>query len=331
MINNDHSMNIKQIGGELVKARRLLLAAHSDPDGDALGAMLGLYHLLSSPECQIKMFRDGQLPVDYSFLDDSEKVADDLPEPEWPDAVVLLDCHEPNRAGTRFTDWIKPEHKVIVIDHHIGQVNTSYLVYKEPAASATAELVAILARQMRWPINIKAANSLFAGIAADTGYFSQGNTTGCVLNIAAWLVDNGAVPAQIAAAAKSRSLNRLRLQAEILNATQAVLGGRLLLLQATQQQLSCYQCSRADLDGLVEQLILVRGGMIGVLLKEFAEGTVKVSMRSQQHIDISGLAASFGGGGHKNAAGFKLAGSIDYVRAKLVQKIDSLLEHINGR
>ncbi|MDR1397302.1 MAG: bifunctional oligoribonuclease/PAP phosphatase NrnA [Desulfarculales bacterium] len=331
MINTEHHANIKQIGNELMSARHLLLAAHSDPDGDALGSMLGLYHLLSSLGCQIKMFREGQLPVDYSFLDGAEQVMNELPAAEWPDAVVLLDCHDPGRAGKILNDWIQPEHKIIVIDHHIGTVNSSYLICKEPTASATAELVTMLAEQMRWPINIMAANALFAGIVADTGYFSQSNTTGRVLRLAGWLVDNGATPAPIAAAAKSRALNRLRLHAEILNATRAMLGERLLLLQATRQQLSHYQCGNADLEGLVEQLMLVRGVMIGVLLKEITADTIKVSMRSKPHIDISELAMSFEGGGHKNAAGFKLAGSLDYVRDRLVQKIVLLLEHTNGR
>jgi phosphoesterase RecJ-like protein len=166
-------------------------------------------------------------------------------------------------------------------------------------------------------------------MAADSGYFSQGNTSARLVQLAGWQVDNGAVPADIALACNLRTLPRMRLQASLMSQVEALFGGRVLLVQVSQQQLSDFNCTSTDLEGLVDQFTFVQGELISVLLRQMENNMVKVSMRSKKNIDISKLAINFDGGGHKNAAGFKMAGSFDFVRSQLLPQISSLIEEVH--
>ena len=309
---------------------KIMLAAHSDPDGDALGAMLGLYHLLKPFGGQICMYRDGALPVDYTFLPGAGKVSEELPEADWPEIVVLLDCHAPYRAGNRLGDWLAGNVQVVVLDHHLGEADTGFMVCKNPAYSATSELIALMARDVKWDICQNAAQCLFAGMVADTGHFTQGNTTAQVLELASWLVSRGAQPDEIALRSSSRSLNRIQLHAHALSKIQPLFSGRMLVTQVSMQDLQDFNCGLADLEGLVEILFHIQDEEIGLVLKQVAENMIKASIRSKKHIDVSALAMEFGGGGHKNAAGFKMAGSLDEVQARFVEKAARLLEQTSG-
>ncbi len=322
------NITIEQAASVLAGAKRALIAGHSDPDGDALGSMLGLAYLLQVQGCEVWLYREGALPVDYDFLPGAEQVKEELPGSAWPDLLVLLDCHQVGRAGGKLAAWFPEGLKVLVLDHHLGEVAAEFMSAKDPGYSATAELIALMARQANWLVSMDAAKCLYAAIMSDTGNFTQGNTTALVLDTAGWLVSKGANPEELSLLSHSTNLNRLRLHAMALMRSKSFADGRVFLAHVSLQDLHDYGCVIADLEGLVEPLRFIKGGLIAAILKQIDDNQVKVSIRSKRHVDVSKLAMHFGGGGHKNAAGFRTTGTLDSVEKEFLQQVLVVLEEL---
>ena len=250
----------------------------------------------------------------------------DLPAQDWPDLLILLDCHQVHRAGQVLDKWLPADLKVLVLDHHLGEAPEEYLVLKDPVYSATAELIVLLLQKAARAVSFDAAQCLYAALMSDTGNFTQGNTTARVLKLAGWLVENGANPEELNMCSNSVTLNRLRLHSLALMHARSFADGRIFLASVSKKQMDDYNCTLADLEGMVEPLRFIEGGLIVAILKETAPGQIKVSIRSKRHVDVSLLAMEFNGGGHKNAAGFKAQGSLEQVEEAFVQKAVNLLE-----
>lgn len=323
-------ISLEQAIHVLGQSSRVVVAGHSDPDGDALGSMLGLHHMLANLGKQTWLYREGLLPVDYAFLPGADRVGGHLPAADWADLLVLLDCHQVERAGQKLADWLPDNIKVLVLDHHLGEVDERYLVHKDPAYSATAELITLMLYQSNWHVSLEVVMCLYAGIIADTGNFTLGNTTARVLNSAGWLVEKGARPEDLSLRTNSTRLNRLQLHGLAMLRTQGFHGDKIFVTRVGLRDLADFNCTMADLEGMLEPLRFIAEGLIVALLKELANNQVKVSIRSRRHVDVSGLARSFGGGGHKNAAGFKVNGTLDSVQAKFLQRAAQLVEKIGG-
>ncbi|MBI4798541.1 MAG: DHH family phosphoesterase [Desulfarculus sp.] len=274
----------------LAPARRVLVLAHRDPDGDAIGSVLGLMHLLKSAGKQVFAHRAGQVAEEYAFLPGLELVREDLPQAEDVDLAVLLDCHEPERAQPRWVD---------------------------PGMAATSQMVVLLAQSMGLLLGKPAATCLFVGLQTDTGRFSYSNTTPSALCVAADLVAAGADTWAITQEVYSTSLARLRLFARVTDGLELLAGGRLALAQAKASDLVELGCPPSDLDRIVEEYRAIRGVEVAALLKEIDQHSVKASLRSRGRVDVGALAIGLGGGGHHNAAGAKLEGSLDGAAARL--------------
>ncbi|MFZ5587202.1 MAG: DHH family phosphoesterase [Thermodesulfobacteriota bacterium] len=309
----------------LAPAGKLLLLAHRDPDGDALGSVLGLAHLLRAAGRQVFAHRAGDLPAEYAGLPGLELLREDLPAADWPDLAVLLDCHEPQRAGKLAEPYLRAQKAVAVIDHHLGRPDFGQAVWVEPAFAATSQMVAQLAAQMGLPLIPPAAACLFVGLVTDTGRFCYSNTSPAVLRTAADLVAAGADPWTLSQQVYSTSTERLRLFGRVVEGMELRAGGRLALAKARQQDLDELGCPSSDLDRIVEELRAIRGVEVAVLLKELDDGSVKASLRSRGAVDVGQLAIGLGGGGHKNAAGARMAAGLDQAAATLSELLEPRL------
>lgn len=301
----------------LAPARRVLVLAHRDPDGDAIGSVLGLMHLLKGAGKQVFAHRAGQVAEEYAFLPGLEMVREDLPQAEDVDLAVLLDCHEPERAGRLAESLLKALPRVAVIDHHMGAAQFGQPRWVDPAKAATAQMIALLAQEMGLAMGKEAATCLFVGLQTDTGRFSYSNTTPSALCVAADLVAAGADTWAITQEVYSTSLARLRLFARVTDGLELLAGGRLALATAKARDLEELGCPPSDLDRIVEEFRAIRGVEVAALLKEIDQGNVKASLRSRGRVDVGALALKLGGGGHHNAAGAKLEGTLQEATARL--------------
>lgn len=320
--------------GDLAKAigqaRRVLVLAHRDPDGDALGSALGLKHLLEGVGKTVYVHRDGALPEEYAFLPGLEATSSELPAASEIDLAVLLDCHEPARAGQKAQALLESLPRVAVIDHHMGQVSFGQPRWVDPDMAATAQMVTLLAQGMGLPLSPQAATCLFVGLQTDTGRFCYSNTGPAALRVAADLVEAGARPWDITQEVYSSSRARLVLFGRVLASLKVLAGGRLALALARQADLEELGCPSSDLDRMVEELRAIRGVEVAALLKELADGTAKASLRSRGKVDVGALALELGGGGHHNASGARLALPLEQAAGFLAQRLENLLAQLPG-
>ncbi|CAO0820116.1 bifunctional oligoribonuclease and PAP phosphatase NrnA [Desulfarculales bacterium] len=316
---------IARLAEVMAQAGRVLVLAHRDPDGDALGSALGLMHLLKTQGKQVFVHRAGSVAEEYGFLPGLALASQELPPAEAIDLAVLLDCHKPARAGQLAEPLLKVLPRVAVIDHHLSAAAFGDPRWVDPAKAATAQMVTLLAQQAGWPLSKDAATCLFLGLQTDTGRFCYSNTTSQALSVAADLVTAGADPWGVTQQVYSSSLGRLRLLGQVVQSLRLLAGGRLALALAKASDLDDLDCPPSDLDRIVEELRAIRGVEVAVLLKEIDQNSVKVSLRSRGWVDVGALALSLGGGGHHNAAGTKIDGSLEQAAAQISGLVEAQL------
>lgn len=313
----------------LAGASRVLVAAHLLPDGDALGSSLGLMHLLTAQGKQVRVFSAGPVPEEYLFLPGMEQVSDVLPGAGDLDLAVVLDCHQPERTGQVSGPFLAKLPRVAVIDHHQGAVDFGQAAWVDPSFAATSEMIALLAQEQGWPITPQAATCLFVGVQTDTGSFRYGNTTPRVLRAAADLAQAGADVWAISQEVYATHPKRLRLLGRIMDNLELSQGGRLALSQITLADLERLDAGPADLEQAVETLRLIPGVEVSALFRQTPKGAIKVSMRSRGKVDVSRVAISLGGGGHKSAAGVTMEGNMEGVRRDIAARLRQGLEALS--
>lgn len=317
---------MKDVIAMLEDAARVLVLAHRDPDGDALGATLGLGHLLAARGQECWLYSAGPVPPEYGFLPGRERLRDQLPPRQWPQAAVLLDCHQPERAGAEAGRFLARLEQVAVVDHHQGQTDFGRAVWVDPSCAATSQMLAELARAAGWPLTAEAATCLFVGLQTDTGSFRYSNATPQAFRVAAELVEAGADPWAISQEVYATRPRRLRLLGRVLEDTELMAGGRLALAAVSLAQLQALGCDSRDLEDAVETLRGIPGVEVAALLRELPGGGVKASLRSRGRVDVAAVALALGGGGHKSAAGMRLDMDLTTARRHLAERLRQALD-----
>ncbi len=310
----------------LDQAQRLLVLSHRDPDGDALGASLGLMHLLGRRGKQVSVYSAGPIPEEYQFLPGLERVSGELPPAGELDLAVLLDCHQPRRTGEAAGEFLEDFQRAVVVDHHQGEADYGLAAWVEPAYAATSQMLEELADRAGWELDAKAATCLFAGVMTDTGSFRYGNASAEVFRCAARLVEAGASPWQISQQVYATRPRRLALLGRILERLEYHAGGRLVVGKVSLADLEAVGGDSRDLEDAVEALRGIPGVEVAVLLRQRPEGGVKASLRSRGEFDVARLALEEGGGGHKNAAGFMSREELEPLARRLVRRLAAELE-----
>ncbi|MDE2507260.1 MAG: DHH family phosphoesterase [Planctomycetota bacterium] len=317
----------------LEKHERFLVTTHVRPDGDALGSEVGMAGLLRAKGKDVRVVNSSRTPPRYDFLDEdgalfrhfgSDVQASDLADRE---VLVILDLSAWSQLGD-MVDFVRsfPGPRV-VIDHHVSQDDLGATFLKDVTAEATGTLVARAARALHVPITPSMANGLLTAIAMDTGWFRHPNTRPSTLREVADLVESGAEIHLIYQRIFERNtLGRLRLMGEMLAGLRTALEGRVSYATITREDLSRNGAIPQDTEDLVDYTVSVEGVEVGLLFIEQARGGVKVSLRSRNGLDVARVAAVFGGGGHKAAAGATLTEPLESAVAAVVAAVQQALE-----
>ncbi|MDD5308372.1 MAG: 30S ribosome-binding factor RbfA, partial [Deltaproteobacteria bacterium] len=296
------------VAGAVNEAGNILVATHRNPDGDAIGSLLGMgamLGLLGKRHCEY--CPDG-VPHVLKWLPGAADVTPSLAPEARFDVTILVDTADENMLPDGFPG---PERRgiLIAIDHHKQHGKLGDLVLRGEAA-AVGEMLFELAREVGWPVDARVAECLYASIVSDTGSFRYSNTSPRTHRAAADLIAQGARPWRVATALyESYPLARQRLLSEVLRTLSLWSGGRYADMFVTPDTLASCGAVKADLDGVVNMGRAVEGVEISVLLRLEPNGDVKASFRSKGRIDVSEIAARFGGGGHRNAAACTLKGT----------------------
>jgi phosphoesterase RecJ-like protein len=300
---------IERVAEELRDRQRFLLTAHEGPDGDALGSLLGMHHLLTQLGKDSVMFmaaKEFPLPVEYRFLP-LEEVFHEAPADMADRTVVFLDCGNIDRMPVEFLS--EGDNFRINIDHHHDNTLFGDLNLVDTAASCTAEIVYELAILLGVEVTPEIAAALYVGLITDTGKFMYENTNAHTHRIAAELIDAGvAVDETYRRLYEHVPVEKLRLLSRALDSIQRLCGERLVITYITAADYEATGAGEEMTEGIIDHLRSVEGSRVAALIRDQGDrgrAARKVSLRSSGgEIDVSAMARAHGGGGHKRAAGF---------------------------
>lgn len=298
------------------------MLGHVHPDADVLGTLLALALALEERGWKIACGGPHPAPESLAFLPGIERYAR-LESVAGPlDLVVLTDCPNPARTEGLLEQARAAGASVVNIDHHHDNRRYGDVNWIDPGAAATGEMVYQLLQALGARITPAIATNLFTAIHMDTGSFRYSNVTPGTFRIAAELVAAGANPAFVAGRLyEQRSAQALRWLAESLARIAVSDDGRVAWLALPAGVVPEAFVEAEDLVNYPRSVVSVR---VACLLREL-DGRVKVSLRAKGDIDVSRIAATFGGGGHPNAAGFTLAGPLERATQHVLAAVDAAL------
>lgn len=320
-----------QVPGELVEllARprgKTLVLGTVQPDGDLLGSQIGLGLALANAGAPVTLAGPHPVPEALRFLPGATLVERWETAPGVFDLVILNDCPDPSRTGGLLEGARGPATTVVNIDHHPDNKRYGNLNWIEPEASATGEMVWDLIRAVGFKVTPEIATNLFTAIHTDTGSFRYSNTTARALRIAADLVAQGARPALVAGALyEGRRVEDLRRLGTLLARVEVSPDGQVAWLELPQGSVPE---AFVEAEDLVTYPRSIASSKVALLLREVGPGRVKVSLRAKGGVNVGKIAAAFGGGGHANAAGCTVAGSLGEVREALLRAVADQLQRL---
>jgi len=302
-----------EIQGLIAGAQRIRVVSHVRPDGDAIGSLLGLGLALAQAGKQVEMVLSDGLPASFRHLPGADRVRTTGQDPY--ELLAAVDCAERKRAGAALPEDITPD---LNIDHHATNDRFARLNLVETDAVATA---AILAERMpRWGLAVSAqvAAALLTGLVTDTIGFRTPNVTPATRRLAADLMEAGAdLPELYQRALVRRSFPAARYWGAGLSSLRQEGGLVWASLRMDDRRAAGY--SGNDDADLINVLSTVDGACVALIFVEQPSGRIKVSWRAVPGVDISSVAAAFGGGGHPAAAGAEVEGALDEVIERVLQ------------
>lgn len=318
-----------EIAAALQGAGSILVSVHKNPDGDALGSQLALTLALEKLGKTVTAQNIDPVPEIYRFLPQSGRIRTGSVVTGRYDAVVVLDA-EPSRTGL-FNSGA-PAGLLINIDHHVTNPLPWPLTWLVPDAAATGEMIYDLLRSMNVPLDRDIALCLYTSIFTDTGSFRYSNTTAKSMRIAASLIDAGADPWLVTENVyESFAYRRLKLLGLVLSNIERSDDGRSAWVVVTEELFRQNEATAEDTDNFINFVRSAKGVEVAILFRQTAGNQFKISLRSKGRVDLSGLAQALGGGGHKNAAGATVNGTLDEVKKKVINDVEKIIQEQLGR
>lgn len=301
------------------------LGGHVRPDGDCVGACLGLYMYLKDqyPDIEADVYLE-KIPEAYGIISCTDEVKHEIPEDKVYDLFICLDCGDTDRLGFSGPLFQKAK-ETACIDHHVSNDAFADVNYIVPDASSTSELVYTLLDREK--ITKPQAEALYMGIAHDTGIFQYSCTSPETMEIAADLMRKGINGNEII---EKTYYEKTYVQTQILGRALMesilILDKRCIISFVRKKEMEFFQAQPSDLEGIVSQLKQTKGIEVAMFLHELEPRKFKVSLRSKDKVDVSRIAKYFGGGGHVRAAGVTMSGSvhdvINNITGQIVLQLD---------
>ncbi len=328
----ESTTSLKELAERILAANTIVCTSHEKPDGDAVGSVLGLVRALSETKDMHAWLLGSVPPAMEAMTGDTTWThignAKKIPDLE-PDLVIVLDTGAWSQLEI-LEEWLRARaDRVIGLDHHASGDDVAPQRVVDASAAACTMLVLQLIDCLRIELDIPVAESLFGGLATDTGWFRQANADAAAFAAAARLlacgVDKDGLYRMIEETARPE---RLALHARALATVQWVHEGEVAIMRLTRADFAETGGRRSEVVGLVNAPLVVQGAEMSVLLVEESEGSVKASMRSKPprvpggpFVDVRAVAMQLGGGGHMHAAGARLSGDLDAAAEAIVQAL----------
>jgi bifunctional oligoribonuclease and PAP phosphatase NrnA len=303
----------------IADAPTVALACHVNPDGDALGSMLGLFHVLRAAGRDVVASFPHPFVVGphYRELPGLELLSDPEGFPREPDVMVTFDCGSLGRLGD-LEPAAKAARELIVLDHHVSNTRYGSINVIDPAAAASGVIVRDLVRELGLSLTRDAAVALYAALVCDTGRFQYDTTTPEVFELARELVSFDVPVSRLSRQLfEEHTFAYLKLLGDALAAAELDVERRFVWTAVTQDMLDRHGVTLEEVEGLIDIVRRASEAEVTCVVKEEADGTLRVSLRSLGDVDVRLIAAEHGGGGHRFAAGFESTLDIPDVVARI--------------
>jgi len=311
---------------QLEASHTILLASHIHPDGDAIGCLIALGAALESRGKKVTLFNEHRVPPAYRFLAGSETVVNDIPDISRYDLAVVLDCSKTERLG-RIAGRLDGL-PLINIDHHCSNEYFGGVQLVECDASATAEIIYRLLRELDCTVTEEIAYGIYTGIVTDTASFSFSNTTPASLKICGEMIEAGVDPTLVYHHVYiTYSPERIRFMQMVLDTFVTSADNKISFMMATQEMIRKSGMKPDNVGRIVNYAKHIENVQVSALALEEddhdgrppeAPSSFHISLRSDGAIDVAKIALGFGGGGHHRAAGFNITGTLQEVRETIL-------------
>jgi phosphoesterase RecJ-like protein len=325
---NERDAKFAEIGRALREHSKFAVLSHVRPDGDALGSTLALALSLKELGKEVRAWNEEGMLEKYNFLARAELLTQPPSAPEDFDVAIALDTAVQNRLGTTATAAVGSAKLWINIDHHPSNPRYGDLVYIDPTAPATGQILFEFLTNQKFPVTPAIAENLYAAISTDTGSFQYPNTTVRTFEIAGELVRCGVDVGRISQLLyENFPRRRIELLRELLGTMRFACDGKLAWFSLSQAAALALGVIPEDNEGLIDHLRATRGVIVAIFFEELPDGKVRVSMRSKNEaVDVCAICTQFGGGGHVLAAGARVRGTLPEVEKKIMEQACAAIE-----
>ena len=298
------------------QAQSILIVTHISPDGDAIGSALGLANALRQMGKKVTVADDDGVPDFLKFLPHADKVVERLYQKSW-DVMISTDSSDEERTGVAGAYGREHSKLVINLDHHITNTYFGDIHLVVPTAVSATEIVFDWWQHIGIEWNVDIAMPLLTGLVTDTLGFRINTVTARTLEVAQALMNYGAsLKEAMARTLESKSWKEVALWKRVLPT--AVLHGQIAAAVVTPADVAAAGLSEMGDAGLVSFLRSVNEAVISVVFKQQSENEIIISLRSKPGYDVASVAFALGGGGHTQASGATVYGTLDEVRAKVM-------------
>ncbi|HNW30200.1 MAG TPA: bifunctional oligoribonuclease/PAP phosphatase NrnA [Spirochaetota bacterium] len=314
----------------LSKYDKFVISTHESPDWDGLGAEIAMFELLKNLGKKPLIINSDPTPDSFQFLDlehDINVMNGDftLPDDITEYAQLVLDTNDYDNIGSAYHVLKDKVRAYFIVDHHEGDAERIGSNIVKAEASSACEIMYHIIMHYGKPISLRAAQALFAGIVFDTGSFVYPKTSPETFRIAAHLEELGVVPFVIHEQIyEQNALTSFELRGQILSTMEVLHGGRMIAMKLTPEMLKASGATFTEGEPAINMPLTVKGVVASLLVKQDIDGPVKVSMRTKGELDVAKIAMENGGGGHRNAAGYKSKLSLDETYKMAIKRMDSL-------
>jgi phosphoesterase RecJ-like protein len=323
---------MEKIIAQIKKSSHLLITSHAEPDGDAVGSLIGLGLAIGKLNIKTTLYNESPIPAVYRFLPSVERIVRHIKKVNTYDTAIVLDCGDIERIG-EVSPAVARIPFIINIDHHVSNTAFGNAQLIDEDACSTAEIVYRLIKALAVPMDKDIGTCLYTGILTDTGSFRFSNTNLAAFSISKEMAALGMEPYDVAQHVfGTYSLGRIKLLNLALNSIEISDNGKLSMMTVTRRMLADTQTQPEDVDGLINYARRIKDVKVAALIHELPNGSAgkmgksnyHVSLRSDGTVDVADIAGSFGGGGHISAAGFQIESTLSNLKTEIVTLAEKL-------
>ena len=315
--------HLRHIVDAIHERQRFVVASHARPDGDAIGSSMAMAYALRHLGKDVRVVSRDPCPPQFETFPGVADiiVTDRLDDPG--DAVLIMECGDVTRPGISGLE----RGYVINIDHHTGNTMYGALNWFDLSAAACGEMVFDLVGALGVPLTLEIATHVYVAVLTDTGSFHYSNITPRTFEISRVCTAAGVNPSSIARAVyDSSGIGRLKIFRAVVNGLRFDASERIATMRVTRQMAADAGATYEDTEGLVNFPLSAKEVLAVVFFKENGTDDWRVSLRSKGDVDINAVAKEFGGGGHKNASGCSVRGTVEQWTPVFEQKVTVAIE-----